>query len=143
MNRWLAASGLVIVIVGAGLSVGLWQRARVSGTALNAAEHPAGVPGVEAFMKNSKRSQGTVWVEGVVSASSPQKQMFALIDTKEFEECGVATCAPLTLPVRWMGLLPRIRERVWVQGQVEEIDGKLVFVARRVQRESPKGDTVR
>lgn len=140
IKRWLAILTLMVIIVGAAFSVGLWKRANVSATTANAGELPAGILGVETLMKNAQRSPETIWVEGVVAAITPQKQMLALIDTKEFEECGITTCAALTLPVRWMGLFPKIRERVWVWGQVEEADGKLVFVAQRVELKPPKGD---
>lgn len=91
------------------------------------------VLGVEALMHAVDRYRGTVRVEGAVSAASAETQTLALIDTKELEKCGVTTCAPLSLPVRWSGNLPEIGQLVRVEGSVSEADGKLVFVAQTLQ----------
>ena len=70
-------------------------------------EHPESILGVDTFMRNVDRHRGVVQVEGVVSAISEKDQTLALIDTREFQECGVTTCASLQLPVRWEGVSPR------------------------------------
>jgi len=85
--------------------------------------------GVEEFMRSVDSHQGEVVVEGVVSAVSTSERRVALIDTGEFEHCGVVTCAEYTLPVRWSGELPAVEDRVRVRGSVGDEGGKLVFVA--------------
>ncbi len=49
--------------------------------------------GVDEFMKNLDRYRGKVSLEGVVSAIAPEQQAISLIDAKEFQACGVTTCA--------------------------------------------------
>jgi hypothetical protein len=74
------------------------------------------VLGVQEFMKNVDRYRGQVRLEGVVSAVSPADQALSLIDIQEFKDCGVTTCAPLTLPVKWQGPWPAIRDIVQLEG---------------------------
>lgn len=98
------------------------------------------VAGVDEFMKNVDANRGEVLVEGVVSAVEATDRRVALIDSAEFEHCGVVTCAENTLPVRWAGELPAVKERVRVRGKVEEEGGKLVFVAASAEK-LPAGGT--
>jgi len=88
-----------------------------------------GAIGVEQFMRGVDKYPGVVQVEGVVSNVASEDQLFTLIDVREFKACGVTDCAPLSLPVRWNGALPAVKDLVRVRGQVEEIQGKLVFAA--------------
>ncbi len=99
-----------------------------------AAAPPQAILGVDDFMKNMDRYQGQVSLEGVVSAITPEQQAISLIDAKEFQACGVTTCARLILPVRWRGPMPAVRDLVRVEGQAQEIKGKLMFVADKLDR---------
>jgi len=90
--------------------------------------------GVENFMKNMKRYRGEVRVEGVVSAVSATNQMLGLIDVREFQTCGLKECGGLTLPVRWMGAMPTVGQAVRTDGEVQKTKGKLVFVAKTVEK---------
>jgi hypothetical protein len=90
---------------------------------------PDAVFGVEQLMLEVDKYQGSYRVEGVVSTVAPAEQMFSLIDIKEFKECGVTTCSPLTLPVHWSGSMPAIKDAVRVAGEVREVKGKLVLEA--------------
>ena len=94
------------------------------------------VLGVQEFMKNVDRHRGQVRVEGVVSAVSPADQALSLIDIQEFKDCSVTTCAPLTLPVKWQGPWPAIRDVVQLEGEVRESGGKLFFQAKRLQKKA-------
>lgn len=90
--------------------------------------------GVDELMTKVDRYRGPVLVEGVVSSVAANQQMLALIDSTEFDACGVTTCARYTLPVSWGGAMPAVRSVVRVRGQVkEEPGGKLVFVATAVE----------
>lgn len=82
-------------------------------------------------------------VEGVVSTASSADHLLALIDRKEFQECGTTDCAKLILPVRWSGAMPALQATVRVRGQIEQVGGKMIFVAQAiepvaVQAEAPK-----
>jgi len=94
--------------------------------------------GVQEFMKNVDRYQGKVRLEGVVSAVSPADQALSLIDRQEFKDCGVLTCAPLSLPVKWQGPLPLVRDVVQLDGEVRESGGKLFFEAQSLQKKGSK-----
>jgi hypothetical protein len=95
---------------------------------------PPKVLGVDEFMNNVDRYGGKVNLEGVVSAVVPEQQAISLIDAKEFQACGVTTCAQLTLPVQWRGPMPAVRDLVRVKGQAQEIKGKLMFVAEKLEK---------
>lgn len=98
-----------------------------------AAAAGAGPLGVDEFMARVDEHGGPVLVEGVVSSVAANQKMLALIDSKEFEACGVTTCARFTLPVSWAGAMPAVNAVVRVRGQVKETGGKLVFVASAVE----------
>lgn len=103
-----------------------------------ARESSAPVLAVDNFMRNVDRHRGEVRVQGVVSAVSEKDQTLTLIDAQEFQECGVTTCAGLQLPVRWHGALPQVRDVVQITGQVQESDGKLLFVAQTLEIAKPQ-----
>ncbi len=90
--------------------------------------------GVDNFMKNVDRYRGKVSLEGVVSAVAPEQQAISLIDATEFQACGVTTCAQLTLPVQWRGPMPAVRDLVRLEGQAQEVKGKLMFVADKLEK---------
>jgi len=90
--------------------------------------------GVDELMKRVEQHPGTVVVEGVVSSASADKGLLALIDVKEFKKCKTTTCPKLRLPVRWAGAMPKVEDAVQVEGQVGESDGKLVFLAKSLEK---------
>jgi hypothetical protein len=118
----MAVSFLLVVSLGYGL------------VASEAAALPQAVSGVDEFMKNVDRYRGKVRLEGVVSAVAPEQQAISLIDAQEFQSCGVTTCAQLTLPVQWRGPMPAVGDLVRVEGQAQEVKGKLMFVADKLEK---------
>ncbi len=107
------------------------------GRGLQAGEVAVPLPkvlGVDDFMKNVDRYRGKVSLEGVVSTVAPEQKAVSLIDAKEFQACGVTTCAQLTLPVQWRGPMPAVRDLVRIEGQAQEINGKLMFVADKLEK---------
>lgn len=96
------------------------------------------VLGINEFMKNVDLYRGKVRLEGVVSAVSSADQSLSVIDVQEFKDCGVTTCAPLTLPVKWPGPLPVVEDVVQLEGEVRESNGKLFFQAQRLQKKGSK-----
>jgi len=97
-------------------------------------EETGEVLGVEAFMRNVDDHRGTARVEGVVSAVAAADQALTLIDVAELERCGVVTCAPLSLPVRWSGPMPSVPDVVRLTGEVQDQHGKLVFLANTLEK---------
>lgn len=90
--------------------------------------------GVDQFMRGVDRYRGVVRVKGIVSAITPSKQMFSLIDLEEFKKCGVITCATLTLPVYWTKAMPGVRDTLIVEGEVRNLDGKMIFDAKNFEK---------
>ena len=123
---------IAAMTVGFLLIFGLGQGLRAAETAPS----PQAVLGVDEFMKNVDRYRGKVSLEGVVSAVAPEQQALSLIDCGEFQACGVTTCAQLTLPVQWPGPLPKVGDRVRIDGKVQEVQGKLMFVAEKLEKVS-------
>ncbi len=99
-----------------------------------AAASSLAVSGVDDFMKNVDCYRGKVRLEGVVSAVAPEQMVISLIDAKEFQVCGVTTCAQLTLPVKWRGPMPHMGDLVRIEGQAQEVKGKLMFVADKLEK---------
>jgi len=109
----------------------------VSSSGLQAGEVVASnqaILGIDDFMKNVDRYRGKVSLQGVVSAVTPGQQAIYLIDAKEFQACGVTTCAQLTLPVQWRGSNPAVSDLVRVDGQAQEVKGKFMFVADKLEK---------
>jgi len=92
------------------------------------------VLGIREFMNNVEKYPGWVSVEGVVSNIFPKQKMLALIDSQEFRECKVVTCAQLTLPVRWQGEMPKVATVVRVDGEVQSEDDQRFFFARDIKK---------
>jgi hypothetical protein len=96
--------------------------------------HGSSVLGVRTYMKNVSGHPCTVEIEGVVSRVMSGRNMVALIDTQEYEECRVVSCAQLQLPVFWEGELPAVYDVVRVKGAVGERDDKRLFVAEELTK---------
>jgi len=125
--------GLVVVLSFALLAWRLQPQGKQPTVRPVAAHGVIPVVGVEQLMRDVDQYRGTLQVQGAVSAASAETQTLALIDTKELEQCGVTTCAPLSLPVRWTGTLPAVGQLVCIQGAVSESGGKLVFIAQTLK----------
>lgn len=127
--------GSVACAVLALVAAGRWYARSQPGAQASAspAARLTGAPlGVDDLMRNVDQHRGPVSVAGVVSGASAAEQMLVLIDAKEFADCGTTTCATLALPIRWTGAMPQVSQTVQVDGQVQEVAGKLVFVASAV-----------
>lgn len=142
MRRWILPLGIMII---AALSVGSWLLTR----------HPVSLPrrlsasgnqmisvGVEALVVNPDRYRGKLQVRGIVGRILAEQQLFSLVDMSDRDELlrkGVTQCA--TLPVRWTGPMPAVQDEVLVEGEIEDSNGKLLFVARTVQNPAVKSAT--
>lgn len=134
----LVAAVLVPISCGGGREADA-QVARIRAPAGSVQGSSARALGVDELMRDADANRGEVLVEGVVSAVSAEPSRVALIDTAEFERCGVVTCAELALPVRWSGRLPELGSRVRVRGKVELEGEKLVFVAVSAEQVRTEG----
>lgn len=101
------------------------------------------VLGVDELVKNVERLSGDLTVEGVVGATSAEKNYLSLIDRAEFEACNSTTCAKLILPVRWTGAMPPVEAWVLVKGRVERTSDGMVFAALELQAASVTAGTAK
>ena len=85
--------------------------------------------GVDELMEIDPIPRTRVVVRGVVSSLDEKQRRLGLIDEAEFQRCRVTTCAALILPVSWTGAMPSVASSVRAHGKIEDVDGKLVFVA--------------
>ena len=137
MNRRLILAFLFAATVGGAFF--LW-RGKTSDTEPPSAARvlqetePKDILGVEQFMRAVDSYRGPVRLEGVVSAVAPEERALTLIDVAELERCGVVTCAPLSLLVRWDGEMPTVRDVVQLSGEVSESESKLFFLARALEK---------
>ena len=90
----------------------------------------AGGPQEVQAVLTAKSLPARIDVVGVVSRRDAAKGTFALIDRAECSKCPSTSCAPPSLPVRWTGNLPAVRETVRVKGSVRDTEaGKFLFAA--------------
>lgn len=138
MKWWIG----ILVLVCVGGAGGLYWRAQGPDASVGSATtSPNGIVGVEALMRGVDSHRGSVRVEGVVATIAADRQLFMLIDRKEFAECNDLNCAQLMLPVQWTGPLPATKDIVEVAGEIKEMtssatgkQARLVFVASAVRK---------
>ncbi len=124
---------LLTITISVVLACNVGRNGFTSPPAYAAESGPGGTVGVDQLMKNVDKHRGSVSVEGVVSAVSPRDHTISLIDTQEFKKCAVVTCATLTLPVRWSGTMPSVKNQVRIEGEIKENKGKLIFQAKTLE----------
>jgi hypothetical protein len=105
------------------------------GRSLQAAESSASskaILGVDEFMKNADRYRGKVSLEGVVGTIVPREQAITLMDKGKL---GVCACVQVNLlPVQWCGPMPAMGDLIRIEGQAQEVEGKLMFVADKLEK---------
>ena len=105
------------------------------GHSLQAAEASASSKatlGVDEFMKNADRYRGKVSLEGAVATVVPREQAITLMDR---EKLGVCACVQVNLlPVQWCGPMPAMGDLIRIEGQAQEVEGKLMFVADKLAK---------
>jgi hypothetical protein len=78
---------------------------------------------VDDFAADPGAYSGVIAISGVVSYVESGNAVFGIIDAREYELCGVVTCAanqiPISVPLsRYSGELPDIEDEVMVYGEV-------------------------
>jgi hypothetical protein len=105
------------------------------GQTLQAAEASASSKatlGVDEFMKNADRYRGKVSLEGAVAAVAPKEQEITLMDRGKL---GVCACVQVNLlSVQWRGPMPAMGDLIRIEGQAQEVEGKLMFVADKLEK---------
>lgn len=88
---------------------------------------------VDELAANPEGHNGTVLIRGVVAGINQEQGVVALIDSREFEECGTVACATNYLPVRVSGTLPKALSLVQVVGEVTRGENGLEIRAESVE----------
>lgn len=101
-----------------------------------AGPYPGTVLGVDQLINNVDRYKGLIRVQGVVTAVVPDRRMIAVVDIEQFKKCGILNCPTyLVLPVVWSGAMPSLKDAVTIEGQIKESGGKLVFDAKKIEKQ--------
>lgn len=136
---------MIVAVVGVALTI-IGTRWLSSNASLQAsgASQPSLEPtltqthwGVNDFMSLPEPPDGAVSIEGVVAGADGERGLLSLLDTAEFTECRITSCARLYLPVRWTGPMPTVEQRVAIEGRVGAQEGKLIFLAEKVEKLNP------
>lgn len=77
--------------------------------------------------------KGEFVLRGAVAGVSKTDGVFAVVDSREFESCGVLTCALNTIPVRFNGELPEPKTIVEITGRVIRGENGLIINAESVK----------
>ena len=88
---------------------------------------------VATVIQHPDKFTGEFDLVGVVSLVYPGKNLFVVIDTTEFEECGRTDCADEQVPVQWNQSMPKVRDIVNIQGQIKKTDKGYIFIAKQVK----------
>ena len=88
---------------------------------------------VDDLSKNIESFKGVIVLRAVVAGVKKSEGIFGIIDSREFESCGVLTCAENILPVRFAGELPEPKAVVVVTGRVVQNEKGLIIEAERVE----------
>lgn len=80
---------------------------------------------------------GHLALTGVVGIVTPEKG-FVLVDTKEYQNEGfgcLATDEPTKISVGWTGAVPKVKDKVRVEGQLTKEKKGYVFTAEKVEKQ--------
>jgi len=119
----LSIVGFLVVLLGAGLALALGTRPEAPG-ALD----------VNSVASDPSAYTGTIKVKGVVANVSPAETTFALIDSREYKNCGVVTCASKFVHVHYAGSLPNVKEELVVTGEMVSSPNGYVLEGKELQR---------
>lgn len=87
---------------------------------------------VDDLFENLENHSGRISLQGVVAGSDADKGVFGVIDLREYEECGVLSCAKFTMPVRFSGDLPEAKTILTMTGEVVKTSDGYLFDAQEL-----------
>ncbi|VAX31227.1 hypothetical protein MNBD_NITROSPIRAE03-1148 [hydrothermal vent metagenome] len=88
---------------------------------------------VDDLAKKPEDFKGELVLRGAVAGVSKTNGVFAVVDSREFESCGVLTCALNTIPVKFDGELPEPKTIVEITGRVIRGENGLIINAESVK----------
>jgi len=135
-------SGIIAVVLAGIVVIGgityAFQRTgdRLADGVVAVASNPHGsaeAVNVDDLAGNPEGFQGEFLLRGAVAGVRKTEGIFAVVDSREFESCGVLTCALNTLPVKFDGVLPAPGTIVEITGRVIRGKDGLIINAVRVK----------
>ena len=99
-------------------------------------EKPNGSPKlvhIDELAKSPEDFRGEFVLRGAVAGVRKTEGIFAVIDSREFESCGVLICAANTIPVKFDGELPDPKTIVEITGRVVRGESGLIIETKRVE----------
>ncbi len=91
------------------------------------------VVNVDDLAKKPEDFKGEFVLRGAVAGVRKTDGIFAVVDAREFESCGVLTCAINTIPVKFDGELPAPKSIVEITGRVIQGEKGLIINAEHVK----------
>ena len=88
---------------------------------------------VDDLAKSPENFKGEIMLRAVVAGVRKSEGVFGVIDSREFESCGVLTCAENILPVKFSGNLPEPKAVVEITGRMVRVEKGLIIQAKRVE----------
>ena len=128
----LTLAGLVLA---GGIIYGLMRDSVGLAVQPAAAEADAGsrkVVQVDELAAKPEEFKGEFVLRAVVAGVKESEGVISVIDSREYESCGVLTCAENYLPVKPTGKLPQPKTVVELTGRVVKSDKGLLFEASRL-----------
>ncbi len=127
---------IVLVLAGAVVVVGIAYAFMRDGAGFPvqraAAESQAAVRKVvhvDELAAKPEEFNGEFVLRGVVAGVKESEGVISVIDSREYESCGVLTCAENYLPVKLTGKLPQPKTVVELTGRIVKSDKGLLFEA--------------
>ena len=129
------AAGIVLIVI----AVGWLTQDRLGASMLGSELAPSVTltVGVPALAAGPTSYRGELRVVGVVAGVNPKEHLLSLAD----RHCRKRLLAGLdagcmTVPIRWKGIMPGLYGYVQVEGKVVTLQGKPMFVADAVAKDS-------
>ncbi len=88
---------------------------------------------VDELAKNPEKFPGEFVLRGLVAGVKKSAGVFGLVDSREFELCGVVTCSKNIIPVKFNGKLPLPETTVNITGRMIQGKKGRIIAARRVE----------
>lgn len=124
--------GLAVVVIVGGIGYGFVREQKPAVAQKVATSEKASIVEVDDLAAKPEDFSGQVVLKGVVAGVDKKASIFGVIDAREFEECGVMTCAKHIIPVKFSGDLPAVKTEVNITGEIGRGDDGLVFEAKAV-----------
>jgi hypothetical protein len=96
---------------------------------------------VDDFASDPSAYHGIIGIKGVVASTRQSDSSFVIIDVREYELCGVLTCATNEITIRvpadkYSGELPNSEDIVIAYGEFKTSDNYSIIEVSRIERDN-------